>query len=586
MVVDAIPCASFDDVFAALIGRKVEYAAVPIENTLGGSIHANYDLLLRHHGAVHIVGEHSFRVRHALLAPKGTNKADIQRVMSHPQALAQCDGFIRRNGWERVPAYDTAGSAKMIAEEALRSTAAICSASAAELFGLDILESGIEDDANNFTRFLLLSRSPALPPKEVPCKTTVVFQPSTNEAGILFKALSVFALREIDLCKIESRPGRRVVDGGGAGANGAAADGSVGQADGARAAKRAKAVACRGGESSGSSAAASFEYTFYVDLLAHTSDGKVQNALRHLGEIAPFARVLGCFPAEGILVAVTDEARDAAREQRVSAAAPKRSGALRVGVIGFGNFGQFLARWFVAAGHALFAASRTDYSDAAARIGVTFFSDVSTMLSESALDVLVLAPSIISFEHVLSALPTQLLEGLLVVDVLSVKLLPKAAMLKALPASCDIVCSHPMFGPESGKHGWRDLPFVYDAVRVRDRHRFCRFLALWEEQGCKMTNLSCEEHDRLAAGSQFVTHLTGRVLGKLALRSTPINTRGFESLLALIDSTSADSFDLFYALYAHNPNSTEQLTMYAQALESLRAELLAFKGDVPAAVTR
>ncbi|KAG8464516.1 hypothetical protein KFE25_009884 [Diacronema lutheri] len=173
---------------------------------------------------------------------------------------------------------------------------------------------------------------------------------------------------------------------------------------------------------------------------------------------------------------------------------------------------------------------------------------------------------IISFEHVLSALPTQLLEGLLVVDVLSVKLLPKAAMLRALPASCDIVCSHPMFGPESGKHGWRDLPFVYDAVRVRDRHRFCRFLALWEEQ--------------------FVTHLTGRVLGKLALRSTPINTRGFESLLALIDSTSADSFDLFYALYAHNPNSTEQLTMYAQALESLRAELLAFKGDVPAAVTR
>ncbi|KAG8464518.1 hypothetical protein KFE25_009886 [Diacronema lutheri] len=193
---------------------------------------------------------------------------------------------------------------------------------------------------------------------------------------------------------------------------------------------------------------------------------------------------------------------------------------------------------------------------------------------------------IISFEHVLSALPTQLLDGLLVVNVLSFELLPKAAMHKALPASCDIVCSHPMFGPESGKHDWRDLPFVYDAVRVRDRHRFCRFLALWEEQGCKMTNLSCEEHDRLAAGSQFVTHLTGRVLGKLALRSTPINTRGFESLLALIDSTSADSFDLFYALYAHNPNSTEQLTMYAQALESLRAELLAFKGDVPAAVTR
>ncbi|KAJ1639355.1 hypothetical protein T492DRAFT_623756 [Pavlovales sp. CCMP2436] len=92
-----------------------------------------------------------------------------------------------------------------------------------------------------------------------------------------------------------------------------------------------------------------------------------------------------------------------------------------------------------------------------------------------------------------------------------------------------------------------------------------------------MTNLSCEEHDRMAAGSQFITHLTGRVLGKLNLSSTPINTKGFESLLALIDSTSADSFDLFYALYAHNSNSTEQLTMFADALESIRADLLAFK---------
>lgn len=165
-----------------------------------------------------------------------------------------------------------------------------------------------------------------------------------------------------------------------------------------------------------------------------------------------------------------------------------------------------------------------------------------------------------------------------------------------------------MFGPESGKEGWRDLPFVYDAVRVADRHRFCRFLSLWEEQvratpagapptrcaasdaraahltrrargrqGCKMTNLTCEEHDRLAAGSQFVTHLTGRVLGKLNLKSTPINTKGFESLLALIDSTAADSFDLFYALYAHNDNSTQQLSMFSAALTSIRDDLLAFK---------
>lgn len=373
--VDAVPCASFDDTFSALVSGKVAYAAVPIENTLGGSIHANYDLLLRHHGAVHIVGEHSFRVRHALLVPKGTRQADIKRVMSHPQALAQCDGFIRRHGWERVPAYDTAGSAKMIAEQQLAGTAAICSASAAELFGLDVVESGIEDDANNFTRFLLLSRAPALPPAEAPCKTTVVFQPATNEAGILFKALSVFALREIDLCKIESRPGRRVVprDGGGA-----AAGGDGGGVARAPAPKRARA-AVSGGPAV---AAASFEYTFYVDLLAHTADAKVQNALRHLGEIAPFVRVLGCFPADGILAergaALAEGARGSQPAER--AARPRRSAALRVGILGFGNFGQFLAQWFVAAGHALFAASRADYSKEAARIGVAFFSDAHQML--------------------------------------------------------------------------------------------------------------------------------------------------------------------------------------------------------------
>lgn len=394
LAVDAVPCASFDDVFTALISRKVEYAAVPIENTLGGSIHANYDLLLRHHGAVHIVGEHSFRVRHALLVLKGTRKADIKRVMSHPQALAQCDGFIRRNGWECVPAYDTAGSAKMIAEQQLRDTAAICSASAAELFGLDIIESGIEDDANNFTRFLLLSRSPALPPSEAPCKTTVVFQPSTNEAGILFKALSVFALREIDLCKIESRPGRRVVaneggrtDGAATAAegrsNGAAAAGGAVVA-GAPASKRAKTAGSGTGGSSVAVAAASFEYTFYIDLLAHTSDVKVQNALRHLGEIAPFVRVLGCFPADGILVASAADVHGGPRAQLgggAGARAPTRSvAALRVGIVGFGNFGQFLAQWFVAAGHELFAASRTDYSEVAAKLGVTFYADAPTMI--------------------------------------------------------------------------------------------------------------------------------------------------------------------------------------------------------------
>lgn len=385
LAIEAIPCNSFEDCFNALLSSAVTYAVVPIENTLGGSIHGNYDLLLRHHGAIHIIGEHSFRVRHALLAPKGCTRDSIKKVMSHPQALAQCDGFIRRHSWERMPAYDTAGSAKMIAEQGLRDTAAICSVTAAELFGLEVIDHGIEDDANNFTRFLLLHTQPVAPPLSTPCKTTIVFQPSTNEAGILFKALSVFALRGLDLCKIESRPGRRTVTARPADSTAAARAGAVASP----AAKRARSDADApptpaDGGGSAAPGAAQFEYTFWLDLTAHAHEEKVANALRHLGEIAPFVFTLGCFPFEGIMLP-GDPASIGPKEDDTALAAMRKSAVrhtmpLRVGILGFGNFGQFLAEWFVAAGHSLFAASRSDYAEVASKIGVTFFRDTAQML--------------------------------------------------------------------------------------------------------------------------------------------------------------------------------------------------------------
>ena len=199
---------SFEEVFAALVAGKTEYAAVPIENTLGGSIHVNYDLLLRYQGQIHILGEHSFRVRHALLALPGVKKADIRQAMSHPQALSQTEAFLRNAQIKPVPSYDTAGSAKMVKEQGLRDTAAIASSRAAEVHGLEVLDFGIEDDSNNYTRFLVLGRVRCEIPDGVPTKTSVVFVPRKNEAGALFKTLSVFSVRDIDLSKIESRPFR------------------------------------------------------------------------------------------------------------------------------------------------------------------------------------------------------------------------------------------------------------------------------------------------------------------------------------------------------------------------------------------
>lgn len=200
-----VPCNSFEDVFKAVASREVDYAVVPIENSLGGSIHTNFDLLLRYD--LHIIGEHEFRVNHCLLALPGVKKGDIKRVLSHPQALAQCENYLKSLNMKSEATYDTAGSAKLIKEKQMLDCAAIASDLAASTYGLEVIESNIEDDENNFTRFLLLSRTSvsSLIPPNIPAKTSVVFV-VPNQAGALYKALACFSLRDIDFSKIESRP--------------------------------------------------------------------------------------------------------------------------------------------------------------------------------------------------------------------------------------------------------------------------------------------------------------------------------------------------------------------------------------------
>ena len=242
---ELLPCERFEDVFAAVDQRRASHGIIPIENSVGGSIHRNYDLLLEHE--LPIVGETQLRIVHHLLAPPESKIEDIRRVYSHPQALAQCERFLRglRNV-EIVATYDTAGSAKMIRDQKLSGTAAIASERAAELFGLSILQSGIQDFADNVTRFLVISRQKS--PLGQPDKTTIVFS-VPNEPGALFKALSVFALRNIDLLKLESRPIR----------------------------------------------GRPWEYLFYVDLGIDREELRCARALVHLAEFAATLRTLGSY---------------------------------------------------------------------------------------------------------------------------------------------------------------------------------------------------------------------------------------------------------------------------------------------------
>ena len=244
---DLLPCESFDDVFNAVAAGKATHGILPVENSIGGSIHRNYDLLLEHD--LPIVGEVQLEITHNLLVLPGTTIEQLKKIYSHPQALAQCERFLRSLPGVSVEAtYDTAGSAKLVKEKGLKDAAAIASERAAEVFGLEILKPEIQDFSDNITRFLLVSRMADADLQAD--KTTVVFS-LPNEPGSLFKALSVFALREIDLTKIESRPIR----------------------------------------------GRPWEYLFYVDLPVGRHDLRCARALVHLAEFARSMRTLGSYPS-------------------------------------------------------------------------------------------------------------------------------------------------------------------------------------------------------------------------------------------------------------------------------------------------
>ncbi len=241
-----VPSVTFDDVFEAVRRKKADFAVIPIENSLAGSIHQNFDLLSRH--PLEAIAETFVRIEHNLIAFPGTSLADINQIYSHPVALAQCQRMLRKlRKVEKVSFYDTAGSVKYIRERKLRRAAAIASADAARMYGMRILARGIEDNPENYTRFLALAPRGRF--AHAGKKTTIVFG-LMNQPGALFKALSVFALRNIDLTKIESRP----IHG------------------------------------------KPWEYLFYVDLLSDARSRECTNALRHLQEMTLYFRILGCYP--------------------------------------------------------------------------------------------------------------------------------------------------------------------------------------------------------------------------------------------------------------------------------------------------
>lgn len=260
------------------------------------------------------------------------------------------------------------------------------------------------------------------------------------------------------------------------------------------------------------------------------------------------------------------------------ASTPADGAKLTIAVVGFGNFGQFLGKTFAKQGHRVVGCSRGDYGEAARAIGCEYVRDANALLDTDP-DVVVLCTSIMSLSAVLCRFPVDRLAGRLVCDVLSVKMYPKGLLLEVLPESADIVCTHPMFGPESAKESWAGLPFVYDVARLNKQTveqstaRCEAFLNIWRAERCTMVPMPCQVHDEYAAATQFITHTTGRMLAELNVESTPINTRGYESLLGVVDNTNKDSFDLYYGLYRYNPSARAVLDQMETAIQSLRSKL-------------
>ncbi len=253
-----VPCARSAEVFDRVERGSVAAAVIPIENTLAGTVAEHADLLVSR--GVYIQAEFLLRIVHNLIAAPGVRLPALKRVLSHPVALDQCRDFFHRNPQiESVPFYDTAGSVKHVIANQLKDAAGIAGRKAAQEYSGKILESSIEDDKRNFTRFFLIRKlgragskkdaayTGVIPPGSN--KTSIAFQVK-NMPGALFKSLSVFALRDISLSKIESRPMR----------------------------------------------GRPWEYVFYVDFL-RGDDEPAQNALRHLGEVAEFVKVLVIYPA-------------------------------------------------------------------------------------------------------------------------------------------------------------------------------------------------------------------------------------------------------------------------------------------------
>jgi len=241
--IETIPCSTFANALKNTENDASDYSILPVENSLEGSVGESNDLLLS--TMLHVTGEVYHRIHHCLI---GTGSiGDIDTVYSHPQALGQCRQFIQENSLKTIPSYDTAGSVKIIKDLNKNNVACIASNNAAKIFDVPVIQEGIEDNANNYTRFLIFSKEKSNTTEN--SKTSIIFSVK-HESGALYQIINEFYQQKINLTKIESRPNKNTT----------------------------------------------WEYNFYVDFEGHQDDSTIKNVLQKLRDNTTFLKILGSYP--------------------------------------------------------------------------------------------------------------------------------------------------------------------------------------------------------------------------------------------------------------------------------------------------
>ena len=540
-----VPLTNFTEVFVALQEGTSDYGVVPIENSLGGSIHLNYDLLEEY--PVDIIREYNLRIQHCLLGIPGSSVQTVEQVCSHPQALHQCRHQMTQLNLHGVSEQDTAGSAQLVAQRGDVTQAAIASARAGKLYGLTILQDNFADTSNNFTRFLVIKRKAnvvapetqlncseiaqqnlaltgdklpggqlpggqlpegQLPEGQLLYKTSIVIG-FNNSVGALHQVLTYFSLQRLDLTKIESRPDISLVNPDAKPDN-------------------------------------PFQYKFYLDFVSDNTNQR--QVLHNLIGVVSHLKVLGSYPTDSTIhLPITEPSQNR-----------------RLGIIGFGNFGQFVAKFF-SKYFQISVTSRTDYTQLANSHGYNFYPNMADLVG-SGVDYLVICVSISSFQTVVNKLvETGQLSNQLVIDVLSVKEYPYQILSDTLPNDCDILLTHPMFGPDSCQDSnWTGQPMVYYPVRITNSKRLAYFLSTLHQ--CQLTKMLPSTHDKITARSQCISHFVGRSLSKLGLSTSKIDTLSYQKLCHVTQVTQNDSQDLFYGLINYNQYAKPIIRNFVQGV--------------------